>query len=45
MENFYSHLKEEALRKIKTPSFEEARQVVDEYIPYSVKTTSGRNRG
>jgi putative transposase len=32
MENFFGHLKEEALRQIKTPTYEEAKQVVDEYI-------------
>lgn len=32
MENFFGHLKEEALRQFKTPTFEEAKQVVDEYI-------------
>ena len=32
MENFFGHLKEEALRQIKTPTFEEAKQLIDEYI-------------
>jgi transposase InsO family protein len=32
MENFFGHLKEEALRNIPTPTFEEAKQLVDEYI-------------
>lgn len=32
MENFFSHLKEEALRNIKTPTFEEAKKIIDEYI-------------
>ena len=32
MENFFGHLKEEALRQIKTPTFEEAKQIVDDYI-------------
>jgi putative transposase len=32
MENFFGHLKEEILRHIKTPTFEEAQQVIDEYI-------------
>lgn len=34
MENFFGHLKEEALRQFKTPSFEEAKQIVDEYIHF-----------
>jgi putative transposase len=34
MENFFSHLKEEALRQFPTPSFEEARQIIDEYIHF-----------
>jgi putative transposase len=32
MENFFGHLKEEALRYIKTPTFEEAKLIIDEYI-------------
>ncbi|TLM99224.1 IS3 family transposase [bacterium] len=32
MENFFGHLKEEALRNISTPTFEEAKRIVDEYI-------------
>ena len=32
MENFFGHLKEEALRHVKTPTYEEAKQIVDEYI-------------
>jgi putative transposase len=32
MENFFGHLKEEALRNIPVPTFEEAKQLVDEYI-------------
>jgi len=32
MENFFGHLKQEALRQFKTPTFEEAKQIVDEYI-------------
>jgi putative transposase len=32
MENFFGHFKEEALRRFKTPTFEEAKQIVDEYI-------------
>jgi putative transposase len=34
MENFFGHLKEEALRQIKTPTFEEAKQIIDEYIDF-----------
>jgi transposase InsO family protein len=34
MENFFGHLKEEALRDIPTPTFEEAKQLVDEYIHF-----------
>jgi transposase InsO family protein len=34
MENFFGHLKEEALRQIRTPTFEEAKQIVDEYIHF-----------
>ncbi len=34
MENFFGHLKEEALRQIKTPTYEEAKQVVEEYIHF-----------
>lgn len=34
MENFFGHLKEEALRHVKNPSFEEAKQLVDEYIHF-----------
>jgi putative transposase len=34
MENFYSHLKEEALRHCKNPSMAEARQVIDQYIDF-----------
>lgn len=32
MENFFGHLKEEALRQFPIPSFEEARQIIDDYI-------------
>ena len=32
MENFFGHLKEEALRQVRNPSFEEARQIIDDYI-------------
>ena len=32
MENFFGHLKEEALRQYKTPTFEEAQKIIDDYI-------------
>lgn len=32
MENFFGHFKEEALRQVRNPTFEEARQIVDDYI-------------
>jgi len=32
MENFFGHLKEEALRQYQTLSFEEAHQIIDDYI-------------
>ncbi len=34
MENFFGHLKQEALRQFKTPSFEEAKQIIDDYIHF-----------
>lgn len=34
MENFFGHLKEEALRHIQTPTFQEARQIIAEYIHF-----------
>ena len=34
MENFFSHLKEEALRPYPIPSFEEARRMIDDYIHF-----------
>jgi putative transposase len=34
MENFFGHLKEEALRQFSTPSFEEAQQIIDDYIHF-----------
>ncbi len=34
MENFFSHLKEEALRPYPIPSFEEAKQIIDDYIHF-----------
>lgn len=32
MENFFSHLKEEALRHIHLPTFDEARHIIDDYV-------------
>ncbi len=32
MENFFGHLKEEAIRLLRNPSFQEAQQIIDEYI-------------
>lgn len=32
MENFFGHLKEEALRQIHNPTFEEARKIIEDYI-------------
>lgn len=34
MESFFGHLKEEALRQVRKPSFDEARQIIDEYIRF-----------
>jgi putative transposase len=34
MENFFGHLKEEAIRHLKTPTFEELKEIVDEYIHF-----------
>lgn len=34
MENFFSHLKEEYLRHLKNPSFEQVRQLVDDYVHF-----------
>jgi putative transposase len=34
MENFFGHLKEEALRQFPVPSFQEARQIIDDYIHF-----------
>lgn len=34
MENFFGHLKEEVLRQVRNPSFEEARQIIDDYIRF-----------
>jgi putative transposase len=32
MENFFGHLKEESLRQVHNPTFEEARQIIDDYV-------------
>jgi len=32
MENFFGHLKEEALRHLRNPTFEEARLLIDDYV-------------
>ena len=32
MENFFGHLKEEALRQFETPSFEQAQVIIDDYV-------------
>jgi putative transposase len=32
MENFFGHLKEEAIRRVKNPSFQQAKQIIDDYI-------------
>jgi transposase InsO family protein len=32
MENFFGHLKEEAIRRIKNPTFKQAQQIIDDYI-------------
>ncbi len=34
MENFFGHLKEECLRHVKNPSFDDARQLIDDYIHF-----------
>jgi transposase InsO family protein len=34
MENFFGHLKEEYLRQFKTPTFEEAHQLIQEYVHF-----------
>ncbi len=41
MENFFGHLKEEALRQVHNPTFEEARQIIADYICST--TTNGYN--
>ena len=32
MENFFGHLKEEAIRRVKNPSFQQAKQIIDDYV-------------
>jgi putative transposase len=32
MENFFGHLKEEALHQFKTPTFEQVREIIDDYV-------------
>lgn len=32
IENFFGHFKEEALRQVRNPTFEEARQIIEDYI-------------
>jgi len=34
MENFFSHLKEEAIRQIKLKTFQQAREVIEDYIDF-----------
>jgi hypothetical protein len=34
MENFFGHFKEEALRQVRNPTFEEARQIIDDYVRF-----------
>lgn len=34
IENFFGHLKEEAMRQFPTPSFDEAKQIIDNYIHF-----------
>lgn len=34
MENFFGHLKEEAIRRIKNPTFEQAKYVIDDYVSF-----------
>jgi transposase InsO family protein len=34
MENFFGHLKEEAIRPLKTPTYEDLKEIVDEYIHF-----------
>jgi len=32
MENFFGHLKEEAIRRVKNPTFQQAKHIIDEYV-------------
>lgn len=32
MDNFFGHFKEEAIRGYKSPTFQEAKQIINEYI-------------
>ena len=41
MENFFSHLKEEAIRQHPVLPFKEVKQIIQEYLPFS--TTNGYN--
>jgi transposase InsO family protein len=34
MENFFGHLKEEALHHIQRPSFQDLQQILDDYIHF-----------
>lgn len=34
MENFFGHLKEEAIKQYPNPSFEEAKQLIDDYVHF-----------
>jgi putative transposase len=34
LENFFSHLKEEALRQFPIPTFEDAKQIIDDYVHF-----------
>ncbi len=34
MENFFGHLKEEYLRHFKNPTFDEAQQIINEYVSF-----------
>jgi len=34
MESFFGHLKEEALRQYKIPTYEEAQQIIDDYVAF-----------
>ena len=32
MENFFGHLKEEAIRRVKNPTFQQAKRIIDDYV-------------